>query len=50
MILFQLFLTYTPFMQVAFKVTAMSLLEWVVVILFSILILLIVEGKKRLTK
>ena len=50
MVLFQLFLTYTPFMQVAFKVTAMSLLEWGVVILFSILILLIVEGKKRLTK
>lgn len=46
MLAFQLFLTYVPFMQTAFKVTALSLLEWSVIGGFSALILLLVELKK----
>ena len=46
MLAFQLFLTYVPFMQTAFKVTALSLLEWSVIGGFSALILLLAELKK----
>ena len=48
MLAFQLFLTYVPFMQTAFKVTALSLLEWSVIGGFSALILLLAELKKFL--
>lgn len=47
---FQLFLTYVPFMQTAFKVTALSLTEWSVITVFSALILIIVELKKFFQK
>ncbi|WP_346703652.1 HAD-IC family P-type ATPase [Ligilactobacillus agilis] len=47
---FQLFLTYVPFMQTAFKVTALSLIEWSVITAFSALILIIVELKKFFQK
>ena len=47
---FQLFLTYVPFMQTAFKVTALSLTEWSVITAFSALILIIVELKKFFQK
>lgn len=47
---FQLFLTYVPFMQTAFKVTALSLAEWSVITAFSALILIIVELKKFFQK
>lgn len=46
MILFQLILTYVPFMQTAFKVTAISPLEWLVVVIFSCLIMFVSEGDK----
>ena len=47
---FQLFLTYVPFMQTAFKVTTLSLTEWSVITAFSALILIIVELKKFFQK
>ncbi|WP_407366713.1 HAD-IC family P-type ATPase [Limosilactobacillus vaginalis] len=46
MIIFQLFLTYVPFMQTAFHVTGISLAEWGAVILFSCLIMIFTEGDK----
>ncbi len=46
MILFQLILTYVPFMQTAFKVTAISPMEWLVVVIFSCLIMFVSEGDK----
>ena len=46
MIIFQLFLTYVPFMQIAFHVTGISLAEWGAVILFSCLIMIFTEGDK----
>lgn len=46
MIFFQLILTYVPFMQTAFKVTAISPLEWLVVVVFSCLIMFVSEGDK----
>lgn len=46
MIIFQLILTYVPFMQTAFHVTGISLAEWGAVILFSCLIMIFTEGDK----
>lgn len=46
MIIFQLILTYVPFMQTAFHVEAMNLMEWLVVIVFSCLIMFVSEGDK----
>lgn len=46
MILFQLILTYVPFMQNAFHVTGISLGEWLMVIVFSCLIFLCAEADK----
>lgn len=46
MIIFQLILTYVPFMQTAFHVTGISLIEWGAVILFSCLIMIFTEGDK----
>ena len=46
MIFFQLILTYVPFMQTAFKVTAISPMEWLVVVIFSCLIMFVSEGDK----
>lgn len=46
MLVFQLILTYTPLMQEAFHVTGISLVEWLAVIIFSCLIMLVVEADK----
>lgn len=46
MILFQLILTYVPFMQTAFKVTAISPMEWLIIVIFSCLIMFVSEGDK----
>lgn len=46
MIIFQLILTYVPFMQTAFHVTGISLAEWGAVVLFSCLIMIFTEGDK----
>lgn len=46
MLAFQLILTYTPIMQKAFHVTGISLFEWLAVIVFSCLIMLVVEADK----
>lgn len=46
MIVFQLFLTYVPFMQEAFHVTGISLGEWTAVVIFSALIMLVTEADK----
>jgi Ca2+-transporting ATPase len=46
MVVFQLILTYTPFMQVAFHVTGISLGEWLLVVVFSCLIFLCAEADK----
>ncbi|WP_375663917.1 cation transporting ATPase C-terminal domain-containing protein [Bartonella sp. CL63NXGY] len=46
MIVFQLILTYVPFMQTAFHVEAISLMEWLVVVIFSCLIMFVSEGDK----
>lgn len=48
MILFQLIFTYVPFMQAAFHVTGISLLEWLAVIVFSCLIFLCTESDKMI--
>ncbi|MBC8743482.1 HAD-IC family P-type ATPase [Lactobacillus sp. Marseille-P7033] len=46
MILFQLIFTYVPFMQAAFHVTGISLMEWLAVVIFSCLIFLCTEADK----
>ena len=46
MLAFQLILTYVPFMQEAFHVTGISITEWLAVIIFSALIMLVAEFDK----
>lgn len=46
MVIFQLILTYVPFMQEAFHVTGISLGEWGAVVIFSALIMLCTEFDK----
>lgn len=48
MLAFQLLLTYLPFMQAAFHVTGISLTEWLAVVIFSCLIMLVAEFDKWL--
>ena len=48
MLAFQLILTYVPFMQSAFHVTGISLTEWLAVVVFSCLIMLVAEFDKWL--
>lgn len=48
MLVFQLILTYVPFMQSAFHVTGISLTEWLAVVVFSCLIMLVAEFDKWL--
>ena len=48
MLAFQLFLTYLPVMQAAFHVTGISLTEWLAVVIFSCLIMLVAEFDKWL--
>lgn len=50
MIVFQLILTYVPVMQNTFRVTGLSAIEWGAVIVFSCLIMLIVEFNKFIHK
>lgn len=48
MILFQLIFTYVPFMQMAFHVTSIDLMEWGAVVIFSCLIFFCTELDKTI--
>ena len=46
MVAFQMILTYVPFMQSVFHVEGLNLIEWIAVLIFSILILILAELDK----
>ncbi|WP_295728178.1 HAD-IC family P-type ATPase [uncultured Limosilactobacillus sp.] len=50
MVIFQLILTYVPFMQRIFHVEAISLIEWIAVLIFAALILILAELDKLILR
>lgn len=49
-IVLQLIFTYLPFMQLLFKTQAMSIMQWLIAIVFAMSVFLIIQLEKRFTR